>query len=188
MSDLRTYYENLIEKINNDELKNFWILCDLKEFKPIKGGTKDKLKKYIKSREQLWDQLLASIDLLYGVNPNKIDSSESDTKVLTIKIYIYKINDQGDFDYNSADTWKLNVSYTKNELNLKKPSYEKLIDNIKMMINLVKNKKITSDLFGISYTEFIEAYNKLKKNRSKRGSKAKSKRGSKAKSKRGSKK
>ena len=167
MTDLDTYYTNLIKQIDDNKMKSFWLLCNIKEFNPIKKdtGQKDKLKKYIKTRKDLWNQLLAGIDLLYGVKPEKINNSNNNTEILNIKIYIYKINNKGEFDINASDTWSLNVYYTKTEIDTKRPSYEKLIDNIKMMIKIVEKKKILSDLFGISYTQFIEAYNKLKKNK-----------------------
>lgn len=178
IEDLSTYYENLIEQINNNKMDSFWILCDVKDFTPIKKDTKqkDKMKKYVKSKPELWKRQLAGIDLLDTVNPKKINKKNSDEEVFTIKIYLYNINDEGNFDYDDIDTWTLTINYTKAELNKNRPSYEKLIDNIKQMVKLAEKRKITTDFTGITYTQFISTYSKLKKNKSKRGSKRRSKR------------
>jgi hypothetical protein len=81
--NLATYYENLIEQINNNKMDSFWILCDVKDFAPIKKDTKqkDKMKKYVKSKPELWNRQLAGIDLLDTVNPKKINKKKSDEEI-----------------------------------------------------------------------------------------------------------
>lgn len=173
MSDLKSYYEDLINQINEHKMNSFWILCNIKEFKPITDASKDKLKKYIKTRENLWGQMLANIDLLHNIDSDSIDKSKSNIEVFTIKIYMYKINDNGEFDNNSSNTWRLVINYNKDELENKRPTYEKLIENIKIMLKLVEKKQIVSDIFGLSYTEFINAFNKLKQTKAVKRSKTK---------------
>jgi len=160
---LSTYYKNLIKEIEENQMKSFWIFCNKEKLIKKETSKKQKLKEYIKGKKQLWNKRIASINLLYSVSPDKIDASKLDKDVFTIKIYIYNINNQGDFDYDDINTWSLVVNYTKNEFDTKRPSYDKLIDIIKQMVKLAEKQKIITDFVGISYTEFFNAYDKLKK-------------------------
>lgn len=162
--DLATYYENLINQISQNKLTKFWVFCDSKEFDPIKRSTdeKDKMKKYIKNKSDLWNQKIAGIGLLDTVSAKKINKKNDDDVVFTVKIYIYMINDKGEFDYDDINTWCLIVRYTKAELNEKRPTYDKLIANVKQMVKLAEKKKMMTDFVGITYTEFIDSYNKMK--------------------------
>ena len=66
MSNFEDYFNKLKDNIENKELKHFWLFCKSgkNDFKPIKGSTKEKIQKYIKSKEDLWSEIVARVDII----------------------------------------------------------------------------------------------------------------------------
>jgi len=123
---------------------------------------KDKMKSDIKESPDTWNKLIANINLIHNIKTNDYDNASNDKEIFTISIHVYQINDNGNIDTNASDSWKLIVNYTKGEFEDKLPTYAKTITNVKNMLKLAEKKKVVSDMIGISYTEFIDAFDKLK--------------------------
>lgn len=158
-NELYSYYNNLITQIENNNMSNYWILPDNSL---IKGITKQRMKTFIKTKPELFNKQIVDVTLLDTIKPNKLQKASNDTEIFTIKIYVYNINNEGEFDYNDIDTWTLTINYTKEELDNNKRTFEKFVENINKMVKLAKAKKITTDFTGITYNQFLELYNNLK--------------------------
>lgn len=158
-NELYSYYNNLITQIEDNNMSNYWILPDNSL---IKGITKERIKRFIKTKPEFYNKQIVSVDLLDTIKPIKLQKASNDTEIFTIKIYVYNINNEGEFDYNDIDTWTLTINYTKEELENNQRTFDKFIDNINKMVKLAKSKKITSDFTGITYSQFLNSYNNLK--------------------------
>ena len=87
---------------------------------------------------------------------------------------IFEISENGDIDTNFSDSWDLIIVYNKKELAENHFS----IKELEIMIKMASERKIISDLGGITYNKWIHNYNNvLKKQR--KSSKTNSKRNSK---------
>ncbi len=173
MDDFLDYYEKLQDKISEKEINNFWLICDRADFKPIKNMTKDDIQKYILNKVQYYrGKTLANIRFIFKSNTELKKHTNKETgllddnaTILIIKIYIYFINNEGEIDYDDANTWSLVVSWTKKELN----NNHFTIDELKKMIETAYLRKIMSDMSGISYTSWLNRFRVgLNKNKSKR--------------------
>ena len=79
--------------------------------------------------------------------------------ILTIKIYIYFINDLGEIDYDDSNTWSLVISWTRSELDNNRFT----LDELKKMIDTAYLRQIETDMAGMSYTSWLKKFNKLNK-------------------------
>ena len=179
MDDFINYYQKLQDKISEKEINNFWLICDRVDFKPIKNISKADIQKYIISKVQYYrEKTLANIRFIFESDAKLKKHTDSNTgllddstTVLTIKIYVYFINSEGKIDYDDSNTWSLVISWTKAELY----NNHFTIDELKKMIDTAYLRKIMSDMSGISYTSWLNRFNRLNKKKSKRGSKRGSK-------------
>ena len=158
----KTYYVKLINKIDKESMTNFWVLCNMKKFEPMTNIKKNEIISYLKKSPDTWNKLIANINLIHNIKTKNYDNASNDKEIFTISINVYQINDNGNIDTNASDSWKLVVNYTKGEFEDKLPTHTKTITNVKNMLKLVEKKKIVSDMIGLTYTEFIDAFNKLK--------------------------
>ncbi len=167
-SPLSSYFKILTDQINKNDMKSFWVFCDPNDPTIIKKdagrhtdeGKKARtaIKKFIKARSDLWNTNIACVNLLYGASPEKINNAADDREIITIKCLFHNIDNEGNFDYDSANTWNVIVNYTKSELDVFRPSYKCLTEEIMRMLALGDEQKLITDLFGITYTEFINKY------------------------------
>ena len=180
MDDIKEYYPVFEEVIREKGLKNFWIICKNTEFKPI-VMSKEKMREKVKKKaEQLKGLSIANITMLF-YPLSYLDNPDPNKRIFIIHIYVYKINDKGEFDTGIKDTSKLSITYTKDELN----NNHLTIDELKEMIRMVYKKKILTTLIGISHTSWQAQYNDVlkkeklkelkKKSKSKRSKSKKSK-------------
>lgn len=157
------YFNKLKDMVDEKELKNFWIICGRNDFKPIKNTTKSEMKAYLKTKPQFYrDKNIANIGLFF-----RRSFSDSAKWIFVIKIYIYAISDDGDIDYDSANTWSLVILYNSDELNNNHFTIKELLQ----MINLASNRTIMTDMAGINYTRWLQKLKKMdikKVSRSKR--------------------
>ena len=187
MDDFIDYYQKLQDKISEKEINNFWVICDRIDFKPIKNISKVDIQKYILGKVQYYrEKTLANVKFIFESDTklkkhinSKTGLLDDSALVLTIKIYIYCINNDGKIDYDDSNTWSLVISWTKDELN----NNHFTIDELKKMIDTAYLRKIMSDMAGISYTSWLNRFNKLNKKKSKR-SKSKQSKSKQSKSKR----
>lgn len=150
-----TYYNSLQDKIKENELEDFWLLCENKSFKPIKNISLSWIKKYIKEKPEFYaNKHLANIVFLF-----RDPKTTKDTDwIFAIRIYIYKINDKGDIHCGTCHEWNLLIKYNKNELD--ENNFK--INKLKNMIKLAQKRKVESDLSGISYSKWIGLLSKYK--------------------------
>ena len=153
MDDIKEYYPVLEEVIREKGLDDFWLICGKSEFKPIIMPREKIIEKVKKKVDHFKGLSIANIVMLF------IPISELDRHkiILSIHIYIHKINDKGLFDTGNYDTVKLSVTYTKDELN----NNHFTIDELKEMIRMAYKKKILTALIGISYTSWTRQYNEV---------------------------
>lgn len=89
----------------------------------------------------------------------KFDKLKENDWILAIQIYIYKVSDDGKIDYDTSNTWRLVINYTKNELDNNRFT----LNELKNMIDKTAEHSITSDLEGISYTNWLKQIKKYTK-------------------------
>lgn len=170
MDKIETYYNTLEEVIKEKKLNNFWLIYGKSEFKPILL-TREQIKKKVKEKkDQFKNKYICNVKLLFSLvdNFNNLDKNK---KVFMIHIYIYKINEDGVFDTGFRDTWTLSILYNADELKNNHFTFDELTE----MIQIAQKKKILTDLGGMSYTEWLERYNKLKKSKKSSSKRHKSK-------------
>ena len=154
MNEFEEYYNNLKEKLIERKLNNFWVQCGTKEFKPfLKDGNKDNVRKIIENDlDTFKNKCIANISIIFKPRIN-FSKLKPDDKLLTIKIYIYKVSKEGLIDNNIADSWTLIVHYTTDELKEHKFS----VPELSKMVSRAHKKKIISDIIGITYSQYLDS-------------------------------
>ena len=181
-SDIETYFFKLKDKLEEKELDDFWIFPDRSDFKPIKNTTKKQIQSYLKGKVKYYaGKKIANVYTIFRPRINFNNIKEEDW-IYTIKITIFEISEEGNIDTSISDSWDLNIVYNKKELEDNHFS----IKELDIMIKVVSDRNIMTDIGGMSYSSWIRSYNNLLK-KQRKSSKTNSKRGSKRGSKRVSK-
>ena len=177
-SDIETYFFKLKDKLEEKELKDFWIFPDRSDFKPIKNTTRKQIQTYLKEKVRYYaGKKIANVYTTFRPRINFNNITEEDF-IYRLNIIIFEISEDGNIDTNIADSWRLIIIYNKKELTENHFS----IKELDIMIKMASERKIITDLGGITYNKWIHNYNNvLKKQR--KNSKTNSKRGSKRSSK-----
>jgi len=202
-SDIETYFFKLKDKLEEKELNDFWIFPDRTDFKPIKNKSRKQIQTYLKGKVRYYaGKKIANVYTIFRPRINFNNIKEEDW-IYTIKITIFEISEEGNIATNLGDSWALNIVYNKKELAENHFS----IKELDIMIKIASDRKIMSDMGGMSYSSWIRYYSdllkkqrknsktnskqdskhssKCKLGRTKKESKRDSKRGSKTNSKRG---
>jgi len=157
MTSIESYFNKLKEKIQEKELDNFWLFIDKSEFKPIKNVTKKDIQKKLKKDvEKYSGKKIAQVSLVFKpkISFKKLKNNDI---IFTIKIFIFKINENGDIDYDTDSEWELVINYNVTELN----NNHFTLKELNKMILASSKLKILSDISGIPYTNWLN-FNKHK--------------------------
>jgi hypothetical protein len=151
--DFVEYLNNLRKKLRDNQLTDFWIMCNRKDFNPIKGLSEAKLEEMIKEKSQYYiGKKIANIRIF--VDPSK-KTIDNDKMVIRIAIVIMHINEDAKLDTSKSKY--LTVNYYTEELEERKFK----LKDVERMMRLCVAKKIKSDpLNGITFSEVLK---KLKK-------------------------
>ncbi len=171
--ETESYLVKLRDKIEQNHMNEFWIDCTDsdpeiltdKTIKEIRSLISDDISKYANKH---W----ANIQITFRPKINFAKLKSSDT-ILTINIEIFLVSSDGKINTSVADVWSLVIQYTMDELFENKFN----IKELKQMIKIAQNKKIVTDLGGISYTQWQKKLKKIKTiitTKTKRGTKTKS--------------
>jgi hypothetical protein len=179
-SDIETYFFKLKDKLEEKQLKDFWIFPDRSDFKPIKNTTRKQIQSYLKEKVRYYaGKKIANVYTTFRPRINFNNITEDDF-IYRLNIIIFEISEDGSIDTNIGDSWDLIIIYNKKELAENHFSLKEL----DIMIKMASERKIITDLGGITYNKWIHNYNNvLKKQRknSKTNLKRESKRSSKGK-------
>jgi hypothetical protein len=151
--EFEDYLINLRTKLRDNQLTDFWIMCDRKDFNPIKGLSEAKLEQQMKEKSQYYvGKRIANIRIY--VDPSK-KTIENDEMVIRVAIVVMHINDDAELD--TSKSRHLTVNYYIEELEERKFK----LKDVERMMRLCASKKVKSDpLNGITFSEVIK---KLKK-------------------------
>ncbi len=174
--------KNKLEKKDRDD--GFWVVASRSDFKPIKieetiGGKKKvrTIKKISEIKKDLLDgkeqyfkgKILASIHFVFKpfIFSDKTKYSDDnydeikDKSVVTLIIDIYKVDDNGQIDTNTWDTWECRVNFTIDDLTKHKLKYS---DSEIIMRQVAANLIRTVDFYGVNFKDYVKIVKKnLKK-------------------------
>lgn len=109
-------FNELKNKICENKLNNFWLVCGRSDFKPFIGISKKNIIKLISDKSLYYkNKNIANISIIFRPNIN-FDEIKEDDWVLSVQIIIYNINNDGVIDYNIGSTWMLSVDTTKKRI------------------------------------------------------------------------
>lgn len=151
--DFVEYLTHLRTKLRENQLTGFWIMCDRKDFNPIKGLSEPKLEQQMKEKPQYYvGKRIANIRIYVDPSKKTIDNDEM---VISVAIVIMHVNDEAELD--TSKSRHLTVNYYTEELEERKFK----LKDVERMMRLCAAKKLKSDpLNGITFSEVIK---KLKK-------------------------
>uniref|UniRef100_A0A6C0M1I2 Uncharacterized protein n=1 Tax=viral metagenome TaxID=1070528 RepID=A0A6C0M1I2_9ZZZZ len=153
----KEYLQKLTDMIDAKKLDGFWVMCDRSDFKPIKKN-KVEIRKMLKEKSQYYaGKKIAYVNLYPNLDAIK-DSSE-DAFIMTI--YIYEINDKGEFGKTQFDTWGLKIRYKLSDFSIRKFKMK----DVEKLMRLCADEIITTEILnGSSFKNFMKKLDKLKIN------------------------
>jgi len=153
--DVKEYLTELMQKLADRELDNFWVMSDNADFKPIKRITKAEIKKKLAKKPQYYrGKHIAEVDV--WMNPKKVDTKEF---VMSIKVMIFEIDEDGEIDKKSYKVWGICVNFMTEDLKKIKFSL-KLVE---ALMRLANDKTYMNDtLNGELYKNFLSKLKKYK--------------------------
>ena len=151
--DFEEYLTNLRKKLRDNQLTDFWIMCDRKDFNPIKGLSETKLEEQMKEKPQYYvGKRIANIRIY--VDPSKKTINDG-KMVISVAIVIMHVNEEADLD--TSKSRHLTVNYYTEELEERKFK----LKDVERMMRLCAAKKVKSNpLTGITFTTFLNKLNK----------------------------
>jgi hypothetical protein len=153
-------FNELKDKVENKKLNNFWLICGRSDFKPFLDTTKKDIIKFISDKLQYYkNKNIANVSIIFRPKIN-FDKINDDDWVFSIQITIYNINNNGEIDYNVGSTWMLSIETSKKEFLENKF----VLKELPQMIEMASDRRITSDVGGISYTSWLNKLAKKSKN------------------------
>lgn len=157
------YFYALKQKLEESGKDDFWAILKDDDGKGpmtiVKKKTKEAMKEYIKTNTDRYkNNLFAWLNIVFK-SRLKVDELTEDDWIITVKIYVFEVSDEGDIDKTKSDSWFLAVTYTKDELDQHNLRTKDLIQ----MIRMVASRKIISDITGISFTRYNEKLQKILK-------------------------
>jgi len=147
-NDIQNNLNELKEYIKEKDIMNFWV--ESKNLKTLYRFDKTQMRAFLKENKQFKNKLMCHVKLLF----NDHNIGKSNKPIFIIKIYVYKVNNDGEIDYDDSNTWSLVIQYDDKDLELNPIS----MGELESMIKNVANRKIMSDMSGISYDSYNQAY------------------------------
>ena len=159
---METYFFKLKDKLEEKELKDFWIFPDRSDFKPIKNTTRKQIQSYLKGKVRYYaGKKIANVYTTFRSRIN-FDNIIEDNWIYTLNIIIFDISEDGNIDTNISDSRSLTIVYNKKELAENHFS----IKELEIMIKMASDGIITTGAGSISYKTLIRYYSDfLKKQR-----------------------
>lgn len=151
---MEQYLDKLKVEIEKKNIKSFWAFCDLDDFKIIKKTKTELIEKLKKNPKKYFDRNIANVRLTV----NKSGLKDNDW-ILSVKIHIYKIENNGTIGQSQHNSWGLMLNYTADDLTNRPFKF----NDIEQLINIVNEQLILSSFDGIYYKEFIKRIKKLNK-------------------------
>lgn len=147
---LETYLIDLQRKLKERELQEFWVMADRADFKPIKAKMDD-IEKLLKDKVQYYrNKRIAQVHCY--VNPSLLQ--KRDMFVMSIKVMICEISDDGDLDHAHGSTYGLRVNFYPEDFTKIKFTL-KLVESLLRLAAGKKKQQIQTDtLNGLSYEDF----------------------------------
>jgi hypothetical protein len=147
--ELREYLKKVRAKIIDNHLHDFWVMCDRKDFKPIKDLTEAQLEEKIKEKAQYYiGKKIASIAIY--VDPSK-KAIKTDNILIRIPIVVMHVTE--DAELEPIQFRSVTVNYYKEDLDERKF----YLKDVERMMRMVVKKKLKSDaLNGITMGEAIK--------------------------------
>ncbi len=181
--EIKQNLSNLKEKL---ELKGreegFWVIATRSDFKPIKIEENHKGKsisrilvkkseiksELLKDKEQYFKgKRLAFIE--FWINPFLFTDSKKyneknynkilDESVCSIMITIFIIDDDGNIDKKSSDTWRCRINFTIDDMS----KHKLKISDAELFMRQISDFKImTEDFYGMKFKNYIKLLKKYK--------------------------
>jgi len=156
--------DKLEKTIKTKNLGGFIVFPNDEKFKPIKGKRLEEvIQKLKKNPDEYVDELISTVGLNVSKQGHKSKIDLFDKAVFAIVIKTYKINKDCELSKKSHEQVHFMLNYTLDEL--KEHPFK--LKNLEKLVYLAANKEIRSDIFGITYTRFLEQLESLKKNTNK---------------------
>jgi len=152
--------DKLEKTIKTKKLGWFIVFPNDEKFKPIKDKSMEEvIEKLKKDPDEYVGELISIVTLNVNKQGHKSKTILFDRAVFTVGVLTYKINKDCEISKKSHEQVQFMVSYTLEEL--KEHPFK--LKNLEKLVYLAANEEIISDIFGITYTRFLEQLEKLKK-------------------------